>query len=257
MLGQVTAARCISVPLFAALLVSCGIQKFTVTDSSIEGRIPPGATMLAGVHLDRLRESSLFQQLPPSAAALLAPWQDAVTVLAASNGPDYVVLARGTFAQPPAGSTLLEPGLAGMGTAEYLKQTKSPSRRNPLFDSVGPLAATSEIWAIAAGGANLPLSGNAENFNRLLHRTRYAALSVKLTDHVMLDIAGICANPDAARELEETVRAMITLGGAFSRKDPVTGGLLKRIQLDREGNAVRISLTVSPAELEAVLKLFS
>ena len=70
----------------------------------------------------------------------------------------------------------------------------------PLLETRLPVAAAGEIWMVAAGNASLPLSGNGENLNRLLHGTEYATLSVRLTDRIDLEVVGVCrgSEPRAA-----------------------------------------------------------
>jgi len=246
----------------AALGVSCHSGPPPAIDPAAASAIPPGALILAGVDLGRLRASPLQQQMPPAAMAFLEPLRDADSLLAASQGSDYLVVARGRFRQAPAGFTLLAPGLAAAGSSAWLRagavQHRSGATGSPaLLERAEPLAAASAMWVVAAGSATLPLSGNGENVNRLLHTTQYATLSVRLGNDIALDATGMCDTPDSARRLEETVRAFATLGAAASaRHEPAVAALLKRLRIAREDRVVHFSLPVQAGDLEELFKLF-
>ena len=245
----------------AALGVSCRSGPPPAIDPGVAARVPTDAVALAGVNLDRLRASPLRQRLPPAALAFLEPLRDADSLLFASNGADYLFFASGAFRQPPAGTTLLAPGLAAAGSPAWLRaagaRRQSPSEvPSPLWQHSQPLAAAGEIWIAVAGSANLPVTGNAENLNRLLHTTQYSTLSLRLANSMELAVVGMCATPESARRLEETVRAMFTLGAAASSRQPALAGLLKRVRVSREDRAVHLNLSAAPADIDQLLKLF-
>jgi len=250
----VPSARIIVLAALAAFGFSCRSGPPPTIDPALAARVPAAATMLAGVNLERVRTSPLYRQLPPAALAFLDSLGGARTVLAASDGGNYVVLIRGDFRQAPAGATLLGPGLAAVGSPDWLRASASqhgrPSAANGLLARAEPLAAAAEIWMAAAGNANLPVSGNGENLNRLLHSTEYATLTVRLTDRVSLDVVGMCGGPEPARHLEETVRAFFTLGAAGTARQPAISGLLRRIRVRREDRAVHVSLEAQAAEVK-------
>jgi hypothetical protein len=218
--------------------------------------VPAAATILAGVNLERLRTSPLRQQLPPEALEFLASLGEARTVLVASDGANYLALTRGGFREAPAGATLLGKGLAAAGSPAWLRAAESPHGRpaaasNGLLARAEPLARAADIWIAAAGNANLPVSGNGENLNRLLHSTEYATLTVRLTDQVSLDAVGMCRGPEPARHLEETVRAFLTLGAAGTGRQPALSSLLRRIRISRDDRTVHVTLVAQAAELRA------
>jgi len=61
---------------------------------------------------------------------------------------------------------------------------------------------------------------------------------------------GVCSGPESARHLEETARALITLGAAGSARQPALSGLLRRIRLTREDRAVHLTLVAQAAEVK-------
>jgi len=254
----VSSPRIILLAAVAALGVSCRSGPPPAIDPALAASVPPGATVLAGVHLDRVRASPLYRQLPAAASGLLDSLGQARSVLVASDGARYLVLSRGDFREAPAGATLLAKGLAGMGSPDWLEAARHGGQgagKNALLARASPIAASADIWMAAAGSANLPLTGNGENLNNLLHATQYATLSVRLTDKLALEVVGMCPGPEPARHLEETVRAFIGIGAGATARQPAISGLLRRIQVTRDGSAVHVVLVAQAAELQNVLKL--
>ena len=246
----------------ATLGLSCrSSASLHAIDPIVASCIPPTAVILAGVNLERLRASPLYRQFPPAVTAFLEPIREASSLLVASDGRDYLAISRGSFRQPPPGATLLAPGLAAAGSPDWVRAAATQQRfaapaRLALLEPAEALAGSSEIWMAMAGGANLPVSGNAENLSRLLRATEYTTLSVKLANTITLEAIGTCATPEIARKLEETVRAFITLGAAAGGRQTAIGGLLKRIRISREDRAVHLNLSAEPAEMEQLFKIF-
>lgn len=248
------AARITALAALAALVVSCRSGPPPAIDPGVAARVPATATILGGVNLDRVRACPFRQQLPGTVLAILESLGGARSVLAASDGSNYLVLTSGDFRQAPRGATLLGPGLAAAGSPDWVRGGVGGG--NPLLLHAEPLAATADIWMVAAGKANLPVSGNAENLNRLLHATEYATLRIRLTDQVAVDAEGICRSPESARHLEETVRSWVSLAAAGTARQPALSGLLRRIRVSREDRTVHLSLVAAAGELGPLFKLF-
>jgi hypothetical protein len=253
-------ARISILAALAALGVSCHSGPPPAIDHALAASVPAGATILAGVNLDRVRASPLHLQLPPAILAFLESISGARSVLAASDGTNYLVLTRGDFRQAPSGTTLLGQGLAAVGSSDWLRAAASQHGRsgpNGLLARAEPIAAAADIWMAAAGSANLPVSGNGENLNRLLHQTEFTTLTIRLTDNVTIDATGMCRGPEAALHLEETVRAIVTLGAAGTARQPALSGLLRRIRVTRDGRVVHLTLEAQAAELQTVFRLLA
>src|SRR5687768_17617438 len=77
--------------------------------------IPPGTTLLAGVHLEKLRTTEFDRRLPPSARSVVEAHSSASELIFASNGASFAIIARGNFREAPAGYSLVAPGLAVWG----------------------------------------------------------------------------------------------------------------------------------------------
>jgi hypothetical protein len=236
----VTTARIAILAAIAVLGVSCRSSlPPSAIDPSLAAQVPSAATILAGVNLERIRNSPIGSKLPPIVSQFLDAWKEARTALVASDGANYLVLS---------------PGRPAMGVPDWVRAAVSPhGPTNPLLPRAEPLAADSDIWIVAAGSANLPLTGNGENLARLVHTTEYTTLRVKLADEIAIEIAGVCGSDQIARQLGEQLRGFLMLGTAAAGRQPALSALLKRIHVTREDRVVHVKLTASPAELGTML----
>ena len=219
--------------------------------------VPPGATLLAGIDLVRLRASPLYSQLPHSAAALVEPLGEARSLLLASDGKNLLVIARGPFRQAPAGSTLIGDGLAIAGTPDWASGAAARHRTGrpgaPDLVAEAAEAAANPIWIAAMGGKPLPLTGNAANLNRLLRAADYAAAGVELNTPVRVQATVVGRTAEAARQVEETLRASITMATAAESRHRDMVALLRAIQLSRDDRTVRATLSATPEQVRQLL----
>jgi len=252
----------LAVPLvLAALAFSCRTSPPPAIDPVLASCVPPNTAILFGINLDRLRASPLYAKLPLSGASFLGPLQGADYLLLGSSGAGYVIITRGSFREAPAGAVLLAPGLAVAGPADSLRAATAQHRTGRtgaplLLDHALAPASSSDIWVIAMGNVNLPVTGNAQNLNRLLHATEYSTLTAQLRDGVQLEATGVCATPDGARRLEETLRAMASLGAGASARQPQAAALLNAIEITRDGRTVRVGLFVPADDVEELRRFF-
>jgi hypothetical protein len=213
--------------------------------------------VLAGVHLDRVRGSALFQKLSGDALSVLEPVRDADSLLAAYNGADLLLMGHGAFQKAPAGATLVTPNLAVAGSASAvqaaLRQHATGQPGAPgLVGWAHPVSAQA-IWAVMDGRTTIPLQGNLGNLNRLLRLTEHATLAVDLDAVVKLQATGYGRSADAARQLEETLRSFVSLAAATTR-DRDLEKLLQKLMIERDGTTVRMSAVATPEEIEKLIK---
>ena len=238
-----------------ALAIGCRSAPPPTIDPDLAARIPAMATIVAGVNLETVRSSPLRKQLPATVAAFLESMNGARRVLFASDNSNYLVLTQGGT---PAGATSLGHEAAAMGSPEWVRAaSRSTAIANGLLVRAEPLASGTDLWIAAVGGAKLPLTGNGENLSGLIQTTEYSVLTIRLADRVELALTGVCRDAESGRHLEETVRAMITLGAAGTARQPALSGLLRQIRLSRDDRTVRVSLTVPADQTDTVLKLFT
>lgn len=223
--------------------------------------VPSTATLLAGIDLARLRSSPLYPKLPPSAIALIEPLGDAQYLMLASDGKNLLIIARGPFRQAPAGATLLAKGLAIAGTPDWLAAATAqhdsgkPGNANLVSDG-DAVAARNPIWAVALGGRPLPLTGNAANLNRLLRDSDHASLAMQLDSPIQLSATVVGRTAESARQVEETLRASITLAAAAEARQADVVSLLRSIRLSRDDRVVNATLSASPEAVEKLLTTF-
>ncbi len=215
-------------------------------DAATAACVPPGAVALAGFDLERLRASPLYPKLPRAIQSFVEPFRDARTLLAAYSGKEILLIARGSFTAPPAGATLLAPGLALAGPAESIAAAKARrvTGAPELLTYAQAAAAGNAIWIVTLGNVALPLTGNAANVNRLLRDMEFAALSVRLQPGIDFALNARGRSPEAARHFEETLRASLTMAAVGEAKNSQLTALLHSIQLHRDGREVRSQLSV-------------
>jgi hypothetical protein len=142
--------------------------------------LPANSSMIAGLDVDRLRNTPLFPKLPES-------FRQASYVLAAFDPPNLVTVSR----------------VNGRVVSANPKSNAPPDLIRH--------AATTPIWIVARGDAPLPLTGNLANINRLLQQTLYTRVTARIESRVEFEADGVCATPDAAAHLEQNIRALATL----------------------------------------------
>jgi hypothetical protein len=218
--------------------------------------LPPDTLAVAGIYLGRIRGKESFSRLPPAWSFVLDPFRNANLVLLAYNGSDVLVIASGRFATAPPGGVLLTPGLALAGSPAAIRAATAQHARGrtgaPALVALAAPVINKDIWAVMRGGTRLPLPGNGANLNRLLALTEYTTASATWDSTIRLDAEGHCATPEFARQLEEHLRALITLGKAAA-KAPDLASLFQSVELRRDGNVVRLSFGATPQAVEHLL----
>jgi hypothetical protein len=212
--------------------------------------------MLAGIHLNQVRNSPVLQKVFAQWLPLLDRAGEASDVLIAYNGKDLLWAGSGPFHTAPPGATLLNPQLAVAGPASAVRaataQQATGKTGAPALVAQAEPVASQPIWAVLAGGAPLPLSGNAANVNRLLALTEYTRFAIELNSGLTLRATGICRSAGQARQLEQTIRGMVTLAGAATH-DPTLSGILGSFEIRTDGSSVYASLSGTPEALERLL----
>jgi hypothetical protein len=237
----------------ALLGATLGCRTSTVAhaiDPEAASCIPADTLVLAGVNLDRLRAAPLYSKLPAAATAIAGAFSGASSALLAYDGKDLLVIARGSFAKAPDGATLAAPNLALFGAPQLVAAAMAQRRsRTPgapaLLARAESIAAGRQVWIVIQGGVAFPLSGNASNLNQLLHHAESATVTASFDSGLALELTAIGNTADGARNIEETVRADITLAAAAEARQPDLAKLLRSIRIDRDDRSVRITLSAS------------
>ena len=224
----------------------------TSIDSTLAGLIPPDTAMLAGVRMDAVRATPLFQKLIAGRSVPLLddfardtgfdPRSDVRELLVASDGKDTIVTARGTFnehgfaglaKQSYKGTTLYTRGQRGValidastavaGTLPAVKgaldRYRSGNRSSPkeLLTRARQIPTGNQVWSVSNGfesllTAGIPESGNAANVGRILRSLENTTLAADLRKGVDGYLMGTCRTEQDAKNLGDTVRGLVGLG---------------------------------------------
>ncbi len=228
-------------------------------DPALARCIPPGSVLIAGIDLAALRRSPLYADAPLHAFA--AQLSGVSFALVAYDGKALLIAARGNFPAPPAGAIMLQPNLALYGSPEQvaLAETQYKSGHaaaSALLANAEAVAPDTQIWIVARGDAPLPLTGNAANLTRILRKANLVTLRVRKGSGLALELQASAADVNAARAIEETLRADFTLAAAAEAKHVDVAAALKSIQIARANGEVRVNLAVSDEVAHRLLQVF-
>ena len=240
--------------LLLAALTACNSAGtgHTSVDSTLAGLTPPDATMLAGIRMDAVRATPLFQKLIAGRSfpqlddfardTGFDPRRDVRELLVASDGKDAIVAARGTFnehgfsglaKQAYKGITLYTRGQRGValidastavagtlaGVNAALDRYKSGNRSGPteLLARARQIPSRNQVWSVSNGFENLltagiPETGNAANVGRILRSLENATFAADFRTGVDGYLTGTCRTEQDAKNLGDTVRGLIGLG---------------------------------------------
>ena len=212
------------------------------TREDLELYIPSDAVAVAGIHLDQIRSAEWYRALP-----VPENFGRASSVWAAYNGKDLLFIAGGSSAHPE-----LSGSPAAIRAAEQQRNTGKTGAPDLLAQARGIMQ--KPIWVVVRGGRPLPLAGNLANLNTLLQLTQYVTVSAVMNSGIDLEVVGICASPNAASKLEETVRAMVTLASSAAKRDTDLTSLLHSVQVRREDTTVQVKASTAVATIEKLLR---
>ena len=147
--------------------------------AELAAHLPTNSSVIAGIDVDRLRDTPLFPELPES-------FREASYVLAAYDAPNLV-------------------------TASRVKGKIVTTAKPGVPPSLIWHAANTPIWIVVRGDTPLPLTGNLANVNRLVQQTVYTRVTARIQSRVEFEAEGVCVNDQAAEHLEQNLRAIATL----------------------------------------------
>jgi hypothetical protein len=108
---------------------------------------------------------------------------------------------------------------------------------------------------VARGGVALPVTGNAANLNLLLQDTEYAAIAARIGSGIEIEAIAAGRTAEAGRELEENLRAILTLTAAANARQPDLVALIHSIRIRRDDRTVRVTLSGGPDAADRLLRL--
>ena len=233
-----------------AIVAGCGYRR----DGDLAAAMPADAVVVAQARTDRLRATPLWRASPPE---LVESFSQASVVAAAYAQGAWLVLAGGTFGQAPPGARMVAPHLACAGpdglAAAAIARWRTQAQPGPLAAFAAAHASGSPLWITLRGGADLPLSGNGANLNRLFRDVEYASLDVRVDGACRLHLAAESSTDAAARRFEETLRAMLSLAALEEARRPALAGALNGAVVRREARAIEAELTGSIETVAALV----
>lgn len=153
---------------------------------------------------------------------------------------------------------LVDGGTAVAGTMERVRgaiegyQSSDDGKRRAVLDKMAALPGGGQIWAVAVGGfppMPIPERGNIANLNRVFASLESSVLSVDMSNGVALVAAGQCADDKMAKQLNDTLKALIGFGRLSTPSDkPELLKLFDGIQVAQDKGAVNVKAQV-PADM--------
>jgi len=241
-------------PLLLAALMGCQPASTgrTSIDATLASLVSSDATMLAGIRMDAVRATPLYQKVVGSRLLQqlddfaqetgLDPRRDVRELLVASDGKDTLVTARGTFN---------EHGFAGLAKQSYkgvalytrnqhgaaiinsstviagtlpavraaLDRYRSGEGSGPaeLLSRARQISSQNQVWSVSNGfesllTAGIPETGNAANAVRILRALENTTFAADLRAGVNGYLTGTCRTEEDAKNLGDTARGLIGLG---------------------------------------------
>jgi hypothetical protein len=159
--------------------------------------------------------------------------------MAAWDGGEIVIAVEGRFASPPAGATMASAAIALFGSEAKVAAAAAQYRSGETGAAqlLAQAPRDRAVWAVVRGDIDLPLRGNAANFNRLLHATEFTAIAVTPGAPARLEATGVCRTAEDAVRLRDTAGGMFLLAGLSNAKVTV------------EDRSVRVAIEVPEAAL--------
>jgi hypothetical protein len=117
-------------------------------------------------------------------------------------------------------------------------------------------AKTDDIWMVlhAAPAAFAPDAAGAGPAAEFLKSIQRASLGVKFGTDIVVSFRAVTHNPQEAENLVTALRLLTGLAAASQKEHPQVAELVKRLKLDTEGDAARLSLAIPEAEAETALR---
>jgi hypothetical protein len=220
--------------------------------------VPPDTLILAGLDVPAIRSSPPGGTLP-LVEPFLEPFHEATQLLLAFDGKDLLTIARGPFRAAPAGGTLVERGLAVSGPDAAIRAAIARRKRgfgapSGLVAFAVSVAAGKPVWIVARGGVALPLTGNAANLNRLLRDSEFAAVTASLGPRIRVEAIAIGRTPEAARDVEESLRAILVMTATAEKRGSDAAALLGAVEIRREDRTVHASVSATAEALGKLLE---
>jgi hypothetical protein len=107
---------------------------------------------------------------------------------------------------------------------------------------------------VALGGVALPLTGNGANLNRLLRDSEFGALTASLGPRIQIEGTVIGRTAEAARGVEETLRAVLAMMAMAEKRGSESAALLNAVEIHRDDRTVHAAVWATSDSLAKLLE---
>jgi hypothetical protein len=275
---------------FASLIPLSAQPPDARNDSGLAALIPSNTQLLTGVQMDTLRNTPLYMRLATrqrmeeldefSRRTGFDPRRDVRYLVAASNGVDSLVIARGAFPSKPAagmkrssyrgvilhtgtagGYAVIDPTLAIAGPEPRLREAidRKLSRGSPpvVLAQAALIPANAQLWMAGSAFTRPPASGGAgmSGFLQLLTSVERMNLWADVRTGLVARVNGVCRSEEDAKKLRDSLRGFIGLARlSVPEKQPEMLRFYDRFKAEQRGNAVDLNIDVPPELLDAFIR---
>ena len=276
------------------VLVSLTILGCRSADTGLAAFIPADTVALAGIRMDQLRATPVYQKLRAQkrlselddlkARTGFDPTSDVSEMLIAANGKEGVTIARGHFNPTDAAAqkstykgytlyahgagayalidptTVIAGSAAGVRSAidQYKSGARSPAVAS-LLERAKIIPAQNQIWAVADSAdafSGLATSGNAANFGKIFGQIERLTFSADLSQGIKAFATGECRTDQDAKSLGDALRGLISLGKlSVAQGQTDLLRLYDSVQLDQEQKTLKVALRVPPDLVDKLMEL--
>lgn len=272
-------------------------------DPAFKPLVPPDTKYMAGVRLDKVRDTPVYKRLNGrfdldrrldlfSERTGLDPRKDLWYVLAASNGTDTLVLARGRFTtgemEPKLGSlgstrtrykdytligtadtsvVFINAGIAAAGTQAVLRRLidhRSEWQDVPqaLAERLKAMPVEDQIWAVSDGGlpagplAGTDTTGMKSMASNLLNDVKAGVAGVHVDQGIDFKANVECVSEQGSRRVRDLIKGGLGLARLNTRDDQRE--LLKvfdTVDVKQNGDSVDIEARVAPDLVDPLLNM--
>lgn len=278
----------------SVVLASLTIIGCRSADTGLAAFVPADTVALAGMRMDQVRGTELYQKLRAQkrfselddlkAKTGFDATRDVSELLLATNGKDAVTIAKGRFAPADPGArksaykgytlnlhgqgayALIDSSTAVAGTEpavhaaidQYKAGTRSPSV-TALLARAHALPPQTQIWAVSDSPdafASLAQSGSAGNFSKVFGQLDRMTFTADLSKGLSAVATGDCRTDQDAKTLGDAIRGLVSLG-----KMSVPQGqsdlmrLYDSVQVDQQQKSVKVIVNIAPDLIDKLLQL--
>ncbi len=260
-------------------------------DPALATMVPPGAVLLAGIRLDRLRTTPAWEKHLASSpipmlddagrVAGLDLRRDIWEVLVVSDGAHTAAFARGKFGEQgieprisAQAARMAHKGVTVVGSenesiAFLTASTAVAGRRDAvlwaidqrdsatgppreLADLIARIPPENQIWAVASGSRAPALGGNAANFTKMLSLSETALAAVHVTTGARLWAELTGRSEQDAIQLNDALGALAGFARLTTR-DAALARALESLHIQRRDGHVTITAELAADQLQKLL----